>query len=364
MATSYINLVRSLEQIENQMKITPRLKQELIVMAWTVGLVIICGGIIGFFVALSLGINSPILGVAQGMFTGALIATLATSISNFYPNTQHGQWLKHLSFKKSLLVGFVAYLFIIMFGIRIGVAIFFRVPIAEFSWLTLESIISLIISGVLAIFLTIAQQVNRMLGQGVIRNFLSGAYHKPREEERVFLFIDLVGSTGIAERIGAIKFHALLDKFFYDLTDPVLAEKGEIHKYVGDEVIISWPVVDEKTKGNPITCFFAFKNQINANSEQYETQFGFVPGFRGALHSGPVVTGEMGDIKREIVFLGDTVNTSSRIIGASSDLDQTFLASAAALARIPVPGWVTDEPLGPITLRGRQKEVELHALKA
>ena len=66
-----------------------------------------------------------------------------------------------------------------------------------------------------------------MLGQGVLRNFISGTYHRPHEEDRIFLFIDVIGSTGIAESIGAIKFHALLDQFFYDLTDPFSLTKAK-----------------------------------------------------------------------------------------------------------------------------------------
>lgn len=344
------------------MKITPRLRQELNVLAWTVCLVAGMGGIIGFFVAVSLGIRPYIMGIAQGMFTGAFIAVSINLISAVYPNTEHGQWMKRLSFKKSLVLSSVVYLFVIAFGIRLGVAIFYQTNIAEFRWLALETIISLIISGVLAIGINLGQQMNRMLGQGVMKNFLSGAYHKPREEERVFLFIDVTGSTGIAERIGPIKFHELLDRFFYDLTDPVLEHKGEIHKYVGDEVIISWPVTDGEIEGNAIACFFAIEKQVTDHKDFYLENFGFVPTFRGAINAGPVVTGEIGDIKREIVFLGDTVNTASRILTKASELDQSLLCASHVAAKISLPGYVNRTSLGTQSLRGRQKEVELLSL--
>ena len=44
--------------------------------------------------------------------------------------------------------------------------------------------------------------MNRLLGQHVLLNFVTGRYHQPRVEERVFLFIDMEGSTGFAERLG------------------------------------------------------------------------------------------------------------------------------------------------------------------
>ena len=346
------------------MTLTPRIRQELTIMAWTVGFVAICGAVIGVFVVYSLGFRPYVLGAVQGAFTGTFIAICITSLSNIYPNTTHGRWLKHLSFKKSILLGSVLYLFIIMIGIRIGVLIFYAIPSNEFSWLSLETVISVLISAVLAIVINATQQFNRMLGQGVLRNFVSGAYHRPHEEDRIFLFIDVIGSTGIAESIGAIKFHALLDQFFYDLTDAILTHKGEIHKYVGDEVIISWPL-DKATSGtrsDVIDCYFAMQDRIADRQDKYRDRFGFVPSFRGAIHAGPVVTGEMGDIKREIVFLGDTVNTTARMLDAAGDLDQTLLVSQKALSMLALPEQVCCEVLGAIELRGRKNPVEVCAL--
>jgi adenylate cyclase len=333
-------------------------------MAWTVGFVAICGAVIGFFVIYALGFRPYLLGIIQGAFTGTFIAIFITLYSTIYPNTPQGQWLKHLSFNKSILLGSILYLFIILVGIRVGVWIFYRLPVAEFNWLSLETIISVIISVVLAIAINATQQINRMLGQGVLRNFITGAYHHPRKETRVFLFIDVVGSTGIAETIGAIKYHALLDRFFYDLTDAILSHKGEIHKYVGDEIIISWPLGDTGKTPSPkaIDCYFAIQKKIASRQNRYLDHFGFAPSFRGAIHAGTVVTGEMGDIKREIVFLGDTVNTTARIMGTASDMDRELLISSRALAILDVPQGIDIHPLGPTTLRGRKETVDLSAL--
>jgi adenylate cyclase len=41
---------------------------------------------------------------------------------------------------------------------------------------------------------------------------------------------------------------------------------------------------------------------------------------RAGLHCGPVVIGEMGSLKKEIVFLGDTVNTTARIQNSAGKL--------------------------------------------
>lgn len=69
------------------------------------------------------------------------------------------------------------------------------------------------------------------------------------------MFLDIRSSTTIAEKLGHEKWFALLNDFFNDITEPVINTEGEIYQYVGDEVIISWPVTRGFSERNYITCF-------------------------------------------------------------------------------------------------------------
>ena len=71
----------------------------------------------------------------------------------------------------------------------------------------------------------------------MLRNFITGYYHRPRLEQRVFLFIDIEGSTALAERLGEFAFHHLINGFVIDIPEPIVAAYSEIHRYVGDELI-------------------------------------------------------------------------------------------------------------------------------
>ena len=93
------------------------------------------------------------------------------------------------------------------------------------------------------------QDVNSLLGQNVLLNFITGRYYAPRVESRVFLFLDMEGSTGLAERLGPLAFHRLLNRFVLDLTQPIVAARGEIHRYVGDELIATWKLEEGTTDG-------------------------------------------------------------------------------------------------------------------
>jgi hypothetical protein len=63
-------------------------------------------------------------------------------------------------------------------------------------------------------------------------------------------------------------------------------------------------------------------------SSQFEREFGAIPRIRGSLHFGPVIVGEIGDIKRAIVFNGDVMNTAARLEELSRNVDGGFLRPA------------------------------------
>ena len=206
--------------------------------------------------------------------------------------------------------------------------------------------------------------LNRLIGPGVLRNFLLGRYHSPRDEQRALLFIDLVGSTAIAERIGATRFLALMNQFVYDIGAALEGSDGAIYRYVGDEAIITWRVDETCDLFRAVEVVFRLRARIMARGQEYRSHFGVVPAFRAALHAGPVVVGEMGDSRLEIVLLGDTVNTTARIEQSCREFDRDFLVSAEALALIALPDGVESEPMPIVALKGKSRQVQLYAVRS
>jgi adenylate cyclase len=100
---------------------------------------------------------------------------------------------------------------------------------------------SLVFAAVMSIGTNVVIEIGMLLGFGTLRNLFTGRYVQPRREQRAFLLIDMRDSTGLAERLGAVPFHELLNDFFRDVSDAALECGAEIHKYVGDEMILTWP---------------------------------------------------------------------------------------------------------------------------
>lgn len=206
-------------------------------------------------------------------------------------------------------------------------------------------------------------QVNDKFGSGVLWKFIIGKYYLPRQEERIFMFLDLKSSTTIAEKIGSERFFELLREVYRDITEPIIDSLGEIYQYVGDEVIITWTVSNGLKKNNCLACFFRIEKLIEEKSMEYLKKYGHIPTFKAGLHLGEATVGEIGVIKKDIVFSGDVLNTASRIQGECNHNDVSLLISSELLQHMPMNGGYQKIQMGEIRLRGKEKKVALNTIK-
>ncbi len=207
--------------------------------------------------------------------------------------------------------------------------------------------------------------VNDLLGPGVLFAFAAGRYYKPRIEERALLFIDMRASTAIAERLGELRFLDLLNRFVADVSLAISEAGGEIHKYVGDEVIATWRLAPGLNQPGCVAACFAALDRIRGEGPAYAREFGLIPDFRAGLHCGPVAVGELGNLKKEIALVGDAMNAAARIVEACRAADVRILASAVLLDRLAaLPARVARRRLGELDMRGKERPLELHVLEA
>jgi adenylate cyclase len=222
---------------------------------------------------------------------------------------------------------------------------------------------SVLFSIAMAVGANLVFEVGGLLGYGTLKNLLLGRYVQPREEQRAFLLIDMKDSTGIAERLGAVKFHELLNDFFRDVSDAALECEAEIHKYVGDEAILTWRSGGALADGDCLRCPFLARDLIESRHADYMGRYGTVPAFRAAIHYGPIVAGEIGDVRRELAYVGDTLNVSARLLEATKELDRDVLVSDDLLKQAPMPAELVAEPLPTLSVRGREAPLAIAALR-
>ena len=205
-------------------------------------------------------------------------------------------------------------------------------------------------------------ELSTYLGQGMFWNFLLGKYHTPNRENRIFMFLDMESSTSIAEKIGHAKYFRLLRRCFAEMTNPILEASGEVYQYVGDEIVISWPLDLGAKNGNCLNCYFGIAKALEANSTYFKKRFGVVPVFKAGVHMGVVTTGEIGVIKKEIIYTGDVLNTTARIQGQCKNYDSSLLLSES-LHTFLKPEPYRFRKVAQLKLRGKQESVGLFALQ-
>ena len=215
---------------------------------------------------------------------------------------------------------------------------------------------------VLAVIL-VALRIRDLVGREVLLNLLAGRYHKPVEEERLFLFVDVVGSTQFAERFGDLRAQEYLARFFATLSGPVRLHRGTIDDYVGDLAIVSWPLRRGVADACALRCVFGILDAIDNEAQLWRNEFGMVPRFRAALHGGPVVAAEIGVDRHKISYFGDTVNMTARLESLCRELDAPILISSELLSRVPaMPAGIRAVDLGSHEVRGSDRSLAVATL--
>ncbi len=206
-------------------------------------------------------------------------------------------------------------------------------------------------------------QVNDKFGPGILIKFLRGQYHSPKDEQRIFMFLDMRSSTRIAEKIGHHAYFNLLRDLFADITNIILAHEGEIYQYVGDEVVISWKLEKGLKNANCVKCFTGIEQKLKDNEGEYFGKYGVEPEFKAGLHFGQVTAGEVGVIKKDIVYTGDVLNTAARIQGQCNHHNVNLLLSDELFHLLDHKDEYELISIGSIELRGKEEKVALSTLR-
>ncbi len=226
---------------------------------------------------------------------------------------------------------------------------------------SVNTLVILAYTGAASFGFNFLKQVSRKFGPGNLRRLLLGKYYHPRLENRIFLFLDLKSSTTHAERLGHNRYSSLIQDCFRDLA-VALEHRAEVYQYVGDEAVLSWEADAGLQDLNCLRAFYRFRDQLQARSPHYERLYGFVPEFKAGGNIGEVTGVEVGEIKREIAFHGDVLNTAARIQALCNQYKQELLISEYLLKALPPSAEFVFNAMGTMQLRGRQAPVEVYGV--
>ena len=209
----------------------------------------------------------------------------------------------------------------------------------------------------MSLVINFVNQMNKKFGPGVLIPLLLGQYRKPREEERIFMFMDLKSSTSTAEKLGHLKYSSFIRDCFMDINKILSFYHAQVYQYVGDEIVLMWPPTQGLKNNDCLKFYFACRKQFEDREKYYLSTYGFLPFFKAGVHIGPVTAVEIGDVKKDIAYHGDTLNTAARIQSLCNQFEKDLIASESLFNRIINRGIFQFEHLGMTFVRGKAKEV-------
>jgi adenylate cyclase len=339
----------------------------------------LCGIFITFYDASLLGFNSEIEGghysfsrnLIYIIITCIIGATLLGSLEVLYLN----KLLRRKPFGITLSIKTAIYLMSMLFFISMCMLHIFSSEINKpllsgdvfklyvdflFSAKVVMKVIYWSLACMSAMFIL---QVNDKFGQGILISFLLGKYHQPKEENRIFMFMDLKSSTTYAENLGHIKYSQFIQDCFFDITDVITKYDAKIYQYVGDEVVLSWKIKEGIENGHCIKTFFAYDSLIQSKKKYYKDKYGIIPEFKAGLHLGKVTVAEVGEIKKELAYHGDVLNTAARIQGKCNEFKKRILVSEPMKAILEKQQLFDFSGITDVNLRGKARQVNLYSVE-
>ncbi|MGH7331822.1 MAG: ATP-binding protein [Candidatus Rokuibacteriota bacterium] len=175
------------------------------------------------------------------------------------------------------------------------------------------------------------------------------------------LFVDIVDSSRLAERLDLEVVHELMDRVLRLMAEAVHRYQGTVNQFLGDGLMALFgaPIALEDHAVRATQAALAIQETVEAYSRKFAEEHGMELRLRLGLNSGPVVVGKIGDdLRMDYTAVGDTTNLADRM----QELAEPGAILMTEATHRLVAGYVKSEPLGPIILKGRREPVSVFRL--
>ena len=177
--------------------------------------------------------------------------------------------------------------------------------------------------------------------------------------EMSFIFTDIAGFTTLSEQLGPARVAQLLNPYFDELCNIIIAQDGTVNEFIGDAVLAFFgaPVEQADHAARAVRAARAL-DQAAERFRKAQNAAGIGFGItRIGVHTGSALVGNFGAFQRmKYAALGDVVNTASRIEGLNKHFATRVCASRALF---DLAGDVGFRPLGRVVVKGRHEELEI-----
>ncbi|MCK5104415.1 MAG: adenylate/guanylate cyclase domain-containing protein, partial [Cyclobacteriaceae bacterium] len=225
-----------------------------------------------------------------------------------------------------------------------------------------DFLIGILYASVLIILFNFTRLMYRKLGQRTLGDLITGKYVIPVKQNKIVMFLQIANTTNFLNKLGRVRFNDFLNDFIFDITEPILAYRGEIYEYVDDQVIVVWNYKSGISNAGCIRAYFEAKDKLLMKKEKYVQKYSVFPHIQAAYHAGPVIKGEIGVVKSTIKYSGDLMNTTSRLLEQCALYRKEFLIEKKLKDRITLPVIFECENVGSFIPKGKSQNIEFFSV--
>ncbi len=331
----------------------------------------IVGVILGLiYVAFANGFSSihPFInGGVAGLLLGALISILELWFFTAGSRKMRFIWLLALRtvIYIFLITSVILFVTILSRSIRFNMSFYEVMASDEFKTYIIHGNfgIAILYSLLFAFSINFTRMISRKMGQGMLVSFITGTFYQPVVQERIILFIGIKNVPEFSKKLNEYDFFNFLNDYLFDITTPIVQHQGIIYEYVEDQVVVTWRPEKGIYRANCIRAYFSIIEKLDYRKEFYYNKYKIIPQTIASLHYGKLVRAEIGKIKTQIVFQGDAMNATSRMLAKCNELDEQLVISDSLLNRLKIPVLYEVKQLGTFKLRGRLEEMSISAIE-
>lgn len=322
-------------------------------------LVIICAAsLVGIMYSIVLSERIS-FGFINGVLNGLFIGLLDT----IWVRKRRGRKLRRLPLFSYILVLSLIWFAIILFNMTLTRHFMGLNHDLSLQWMQDEAFTRhMVFCFFLAFTFNLLLRVVSFLGTGSLLNILLGRYQEPALQHLAFMFLDVVGSTRLTEKIGDARTQILIGNLFFDIASLVDQYGGEVHRYIGDEMLITWDLTKRDSAPDILGCLAEVFALIDSQRTLNEPLYGAWVDLRAGMNAGPVLVSEVGDLKRELVYFGDTINVAAGLQAHCKEAGVRAVIAASLYRTVVHSTLLQPSRLGAVRMKGKIEQVECIAL--
>jgi len=162
-------------------------------------------------------------------------------------------------------------------------------------------------------------RLSRYVGQDLVNKIVNSNEDTPLQNKRqmaTILFADIRSFTTISEHLEPEVLISMLNEYFDAMVKIIFKHYGVLDKFVGDELMATFGILDSVENGpvNSLKAAIEMQNKMKSLMDEFRKKGYPVFEVGIGINCGDVVMGNLGSKNRmDYTVIGDTVNVAARL---------------------------------------------------